>query len=148
MLRRTRVRTPVRPAPSTDGEARDPRSRARTPSAPRRPVRHSRGTLRALLAYRDAFAVDRRAWPVLRLRPRYPATRVDGQSRRNLASDASKVARDGPRPLRDFELFQNFHDLSRTFITLRTDFGEFAIKFMIIIMKFMEFHRISSYSYK
>ena len=95
MPRRTRVRTPTRPAPSTDSQARVPRSRARTPSAPRRPVRHSRGTLRALLAYRDAFAVDRRAWPVLRLRPRYPATRVDGRSRRNLASDASKVARDG-----------------------------------------------------
>ena len=46
MPRRTRSRTSVRPAPSTDGEAHVQRSRSRDPSTPRRPVRHSRGMLR------------------------------------------------------------------------------------------------------
>mgnify|MGYP005750341849 CR=1 FL=1 len=100
----------MRTAPSTDSEARVPRSSARTPSTPRHPVRHSRGTLRPLLAYRDAFAVDRRAWPVLRLRPRYPATRVDGRSRRNLASDASKSREN------DYDRYAT-SNFSRTFMT-------------------------------
>ena len=67
---------------------------------------------------------------------------------------ASMAEADGTSPPTPRKSREMDHDryatsnFSRTFITLRTDFGEFAIKIMKIIMKFMEFHRISSYSYK
>ena len=54
MPRRTRLRTPVRTAPSTDSEARLPCSRARTQSTPRRYIRPSS---QAMSNYSHALAV-------------------------------------------------------------------------------------------